>query len=486
MITEHPVSHYVPLSLGGDTIVTQYDMDAVSELGLVKFDFLGLRYLTILKDAENEVREGDPEFSLEKIPLDDKATYKMISDGDTSGVFQLESGGMRQMLTQLEPNSLEEITAAIALYRPGPMDSIPTFIARKHGRETVNYELPVMKDILSVTYGCIVYQEQVMQIFRALAGYSLARADLVRRAMSKKKADVLEAERERFLAGCSQNAIPAELAGKIFDDMASFANYAFNKSHATAYAVTTYRTAYLKRHYPAAYFCALLTSVLGSAPKVAEYIGQAHKRGIRVLPPDINESRMYFHVHGGNIRFGLLALKNVGVRFVEQLIAEREANGPFTSFESFLSRMADGELGKRQVESLIKSGSFDSFLVFRSQLLSSYEELIDTVLNKKRGNVAGQLDIFSALLPDTEETHEYPDIPEFTTRELLLLEKESSGMYFSGHLLDDYKEDIEREACDGISEILSAFEEGEAAPAYKERDKVTVCGMITSKTVKNT
>jgi len=486
VITEHPVSHYVPLALGGDTAVTQYDMDAVSELGLVKFDFLGLRYLTILKDAEREVKESDPSFSLEKIPLDDEKTYKMLSEGDTSGVFQLESGGMRQMLTQLLPSSLEEITAAIALYRPGPMDSIPTFIARKHGKEKVTYDLPVMKDILSVTNGCIVYQEQVMQIFRALAGYSLARADLVRRAMSKKKADVLEAERERFLSGCAQNGIEEALAGKIFDDMASFANYAFNKSHATAYAVTTYRTAYLKKHHPAAYFCALLTSVLGSAPKIAEYIGDAHRRGIRVLPPDINESRMHFHVHNGNIRFGLLALKNVGVRFVEQLIAEREANGVFTSFESFLSRMADGELGKRQVEALIKSGAFDSFGLFRSQLLATYEELIDTVLNKKRGNVAGQLDIFSTLLPDTQEEHTYPDIPEFSTRELLLLEKESSGMYFSGHLLDDYKDDIESVKFDGISDILAAFEPGESAPSYKEKDKVTVCGMITAKTVKNT
>ena len=486
VITEHPVSHYVPLAIGGDTAVTQYDMDAVSELGLVMFDFLGLRYLTILKDAEREVKESDPSFSLEKIPLDDEKTYKMLSEGDTSGVFQLESGGMRQMLTQLLPSSLEEITAAIALYRPGPMDSIPTFIARKHGKEKVTYDLPVMKDILSVTNGCIVYQEQVMQIFRALAGYSLARADLVRRAMSKKKADVLEAERERFLSGCAQNGIEEALAGKIFDDMASFANYAFNKSHATAYAVTTYRTAYLKKHHPAAYFCALLTSVLGSAPKIAEYIGDAHRRGIRVLPPDINESRMHFHVHNGNIRFGLLALKNVGVRFVEQLIAEREANGVFTSFESFLSRMADGELGKRQVEALIKSGAFDSFGLFRSQLLATYEELIDTVLNKKRGNVAGQLDIFSTLLPDTQEEHTYPDIPEFSTRELLLLEKESSGMYFSGHLLDDYKDDIESVKFDGISDILAAFEPGESVPSYKEKDKVTVCGMITAKTVKNT
>ena len=488
VITEKPVSEYVPLSLGGDTVVTQYDMDAVSELGLVKFDFLGLRYLTILKDAENEVRALNPEFSLESIPLDDVATYQMLTEGDSTGVFQLESGGMRQLLTQLCPSSLEEIIAAIALYRPGPMDSIPTFIARKFGKEQVTYDLPVMRDILAVTNGCIVYQEQVMQIFRALAGYSLARADLVRRAMSKKKADVLEAERERFLNGCHENGIDALIAGKIFDDMASFANYAFNKSHATAYAITTYRTAYLKKHYPAAYFSALLTSVLGSATKVAEYIGEAHKNAIRVLPPDINESFMHFHVHGGNIRFGLLALKNVGIRFVEQVILERNANGSFTSFENFLSRMKDGELGKRQVEALIKCGAFDSFGIYRSRLLASYEELIDTVLSEKRGNVAGQIDIFSSMsAQETKEAYSYPDIPELSTRELLLLEKESSGLYFSGHLLDDYSEDIAKKRCDSVSDLLDSFSDAsEGNPAYHEKDKVTVCGMITGKTVKNT
>ena len=487
VITERPVSDYVPLATSSDAVVTQYDMDAVGELGLVKFDFLGLRYLTILKDAEREIRENDPSFSLDNIPLDDPLVYKMLADGDSAGIFQLESGGMRQLLQQLCPESLEEITAAIALYRPGPMDSIPTYIARKFGKEQVRYDLPALKEILSVTYGCIVYQEQVMQIFRALAGYSLARADLVRRAMSKKKADVMEAERTRFLSGCAENGIEESLAGKIFDDMASFANYAFNKSHATAYAVTTYRTAYLKKHYPAAYFSALLTSVFGAPPKIAEYISEAQKHGIRVLPPDVNESRMYFSVHGNNIRFGLLALKNVGIRFVEQLIAERERGGNFGSFEDFLTRMSSGELGKRQVESLIKSGAFDSLGIYRSRLLSAMEELIDTVLSKKRGNVAGQIDMFSTALSGTEETnYSYPDIPEFTTRELLLLEKESSGMYFSGHLLDDYAEDIAREKNDSIADLLAAFAEGVETPAYREKDKVAVCGMVTAKTVKNT
>ncbi|MBO7171128.1 MAG: DNA polymerase III subunit alpha, partial [Clostridia bacterium] len=478
---------YVPLATNGEAIVTQYDMDAVAELGLVKFDFLGLRYLTILSDAAREIKEKDPVFSLANIPLDDAETYRMIGEGDTLGVFQLESGGMRQMLMQLLPSSLEEITAAIALYRPGPMDSIPTFIARKFGKEAVTYELPALENILSVTYGCIVYQEQVMQIFRALAGYSLAKADLVRRAMSKKKADVLEAERQSFLLGCEERGVVRPVAEHIFDEMASFASYAFNKSHATAYSVTTYRTAYLKRHYPAEYLCALLTSVLGNAPKIAEYIGEAHGRGIRVLPPDVNESRVYFHVHDNNIRFGLLALKNVGLHFVEQIIAEREKNGPFTSFEGFLSRMVDGDLGKRQVEALIKSGAFDSFGIYRSKLLAVCEEQIERMQAKKRGSLSGQLDMFAALGQDMGGvTVEYPDIPEFSTRELLLLEKESSGMYFSGHLLDDYKRDIEASHPSEISDILASFDESGDTVRFKDRDKVTLCGMITAKTVKNT
>ena len=487
VITERAVYDYVPLATNGEAIVTQYDMDAVAELGLVKFDFLGLRYLTILSDAEREIKEKDPAFSLSALPLDDADTYRMIGEGDTLGVFQLESGGMRQMLMQLLPSSLEEITAAIALYRPGPMEAIPTFIARKFGKEAVTYELPALESILSVTYGCIVYQEQVMQIFRALAGYSLAKADLVRRAMSKKKADVLEAERQSFLAGCTERGVSRATAEHIFDEMAGFASYAFNKSHATAYSVTTYRTAYLKRHYPAEYLCALLTSVLGNAPKIAEYIGEAHGRGIRVLPPDINESRVHFHVHDGHIRFGLLALKNVGIHFVEQIMAEREKNGPFTGFEGFLSRMADGDLGKRQVEALIKSGAFDSFGVYRSRLLAVCEEQIESLQAKKRGSLSGQLDMFASLGEELGGlTVEYPDIPEFSTRELLLLEKESSGMYFSGHLLDDYKQDIEASRPTEISDILASFAEDSSSAGFSDRDKVTVCGMITAKTVKNT
>ncbi len=484
VITDRPVREYVPLSVNGDAVVTEYDMDAVAELGLVKFDFLGLRYLTILSDAEKEIKQSDPSFDLNAIPEDDAATYKMLASGDTSGVFQLESGGMRQMLMQLQPTNLEEITAAIALYRPGPMDAIPTFIARKFGREQVTYAVPALQSILSVTYGCIVYQEQVMQIFRALADYSLARADLVRRAMSKKKAEVLEAERASFLQGCSANGIARDVAGHIFDEMESFAKYAFNKSHATAYAILTYRTAYLKKHYPAAYYCALLSSVLGNAPKISGYVRDAARVGIRILPPDVNESHTGFRVCGKNIRFGLLAVKNIGLSFVSQILNEREKGGAFRSFSDFIERMAEGDLNCRQVEYLIKSGAFDVFGLRRSQLLSEYEKQVEDALGKKRGSVAGQLDMFS-VFGGGETVVNYPDIPEFSAKELLLGEKESTGMYFSGHLLDEYAVDIASGKHDEIGDILAAFEEG-AEPTYTDRSRVTICGMITAKTVKTT
>ena len=326
-----------------------------------------------------------------------------------------------------------------------------------------------------------------MQIFRKLAGYSLARADLVRRAMAKKKADVLLAERERFLDGCRSNHIDETAASKIFDEMESFASYAFNKSHATAYAMITYRTAYLKKHYPAAYMAALLTSVLGNTAKVAEYISEAGKRGIRVLPPDVNQSEMHFHVCGRDIRFGLLALKNVGISFAECVIEERKKNGLYRSFEGFLSRISERELGKRQIEMLIKSGALDSFGVYRSRLLAVYEMQIENLLARKRGNIAGQIDMFSVLSDEDDmPSVEYPDIPEFSPKELLLLEKESSGMYFSGHLLDGYKRDIESEKHDEISDILLAFEEDAQSPSYREKSEVTLCGIITQKTAKNT
>ena len=400
VITENPLSDYVPLVSSNSAVLTQYDMDTIAELGLLKFDFLGLRYLTIINDAVQQIRESEPNFDIDKVPLDDPATYRLIAWGMTSGVFQLESGGMRQMLMNLSPSCFDDIVAAIALYRPGPMDSIPRFIENRKNPDRIVYRTELIEPILRSTYGCVVYQEQVMQIFRVLAGYSFGHADVVRRAMSKKKAGVMEAERDAFLAGCAQNGIARDVAEDIFTDMADFAHYAFNKSHAAAYAVISYRTAYLKAHYPKAYFAALLTSELGNMPKIAEYIAELGKHGIRVLPPDINESQAVFHVSGDHIRFGLLALKNIGRSFLENVVRERAQSGPYRSFDDFLDRMSNGDLNKRQVESLIKAGAFDTLGVFRSQLMAVYEPMIDRLQSKNRTNLTGQLDMFS--MPGTE------------------------------------------------------------------------------------
>ena len=485
VITEEPLSHYLPLATNGDAIVTQYDMDTVAALGLVKFDLLGLRYLTIISDAERAVRETVPDFDITRAPLDDEATYRLLSEGRTGGVFQLESGGMRQLLTEMRPKTVYDITAAIALYRPGPMESIPHYLACREGRETPIYETEALREILGDTHGCIVYQEQVMQIFRRLAGYSYARADIVRRAMSKKKASVLSAERDGFVRGAGERGVPREAAEALFDRMQSFAEYAFNKSHAAAYATLSFRTAYLKAHHPREYMAALLTSVLGDMTKTAEYIAEATRYGIAVLPPDINESRMTFSVSGENIRFGLLALRNVGRPFVEAILAERAAR-PFTSFGDFLERMSGKDMNRRQVETLIKCGAFDRLGVFRSRLLSVYEAMLDEIAQRDRAGVTGQMDIFSmGDAPEKAPEYRYPDIPEFGVRELLTLEKESSGMYFSGHIIEDYGKHMKTLSCTPISEILDGFgEEGEGA-TYTEGQRITVGGVITRRTVKN-
>lgn len=490
VITERPVSDYVPLSINDGGIVTEYDMDTVAELGLVKFDFLGLRYLTIIDDAAKAVADSVHGFDITKIPFDDAETFRLISDGQADGVFQLESNGMKQMLTQLQPESLEDIIAAIALYRPGPMDSIPTYIARRHKREEVVYPVPALRDVLGITYGCIVYQEQVMQIFRLLAGYSFAHADLVRRAMAKKKADVMMAEEKSFIEGAKKMGVAPAVAEQIFNDMASFASYAFNKSHATAYAVLSYRTAYLKAHYPKEYMAALLTSVLGDSIKVKSYVRECQKFRIRVLPPDINESKTDFSVTSDGIRFGLLALKNVGRSFVEAVLLER-SRGKFTSFADFVERMSGQELNSRMIESLIKSGAFDSFGVYRSRLMAGYPAMIETAQNKQRNNLSGQFDLFSdfsEIMPKIEES--YPEIPEYTARELLLLEKESSGLYFTGHLLDDFRRHIDTLNPDSIADILVAFEDDEGEPTgstrYRDGATVRCAGMVTARSDKQT
>lgn len=525
VITGEPVTDYVPLAVSKDAVITQYDMNTVADLGLLKFDFLALRYLTIIDDAVKQIRETEPEFDIEKADFGDRDTYELISSGNSIGVFQLEKPGMRSMLTNLKPENIDDILAAIALYRPGPMDSIPKYIDGKNSPDKVKYSHPSLEPILRSTYGCIVYQEQVMNIFRTVAGYSFGHADVVRRAMAKKKASVLEAEREGFVNGAVERGMSEETATALFDDMASFASYAFNKSHAAAYAVLTFRTAYLKTHYPRQYFSALLTSVLGSPEKIAEYIGDAEKFGIRVLPPDINRSMMDFHVSGKDITFGIAALKNVGGQFVNAVVRERE-RGDFRSFKDFLDRMTGGaELNRRVLETLIKAGCFDSLGIYRSQLMVTLDEALEAVSDRQRSNVAGQIDMFS--MPGgggdggTAQIA-YPDIPEYSMRDLLMMEKEMSGLFFSGHMLDGYSkhiaslkpvnisaltagdetEDDDRERNEGdygnegvgrnagnadvVAGGVNNGEVSEDAGEFRDGQTVTVCGMITSVTRKST
>ena len=492
VITELPLHNYVPLAMGNGSAVTQFDMTTVADLGLVKFDFLGLRYLTVIHDAERFVRRRIPDFDITTVPENDTKTFRLLCQGKTDGVFQLESQGMKAVLGRLAPGNLEDIIATIALYRPGPMDSIGTFIARKHGKEKISYKIPALAEILDVTYGCIVYQEQVMQIFRRLAGYSYAQADIVRRAMSKKKESVLLAEKERFVNGCASQGIETNLAEEVFDEMVSFAKYAFNKSHATAYGFLSYRTAYLKAHYPAEYFAALLTSVLSSTDKLRMYIADAQKLGISVLPPHINESDADFAVVDGRIRFGLLAVRNVGRAFAASVAAERRL-GRFSSLDDFVHRLGGKELNKRTLESLIKCGAFDGLGASRASMLSCYENILDTEQGKARNNISGQMDLFSLAsgqASGTSGAYEYPDIAEYPLKELLILEKESSGMYFSGHMLDNYSVYLSGIQRDLIADILAdtSEEHNSFETKYKDRGAVKIAGIVSAirkKEVKN-
>ncbi len=491
VITELPVTSYVPVASNGGVTVTQYDMDTIADLGLLKFDFLALRYLTIINHAEMQIRERIPDFDLTKAPMDDSATYDNICRGRTDGVFQLESGGIRQMLMQLKPRCLDDIIASIALYRPGPMDSIPKYIEARHDPSKIHYCTPALAPILDVTYGCIVYQEQVMQIFREIAGYSFGHADVVRRAISKKKQGVLDGEREAFLRGAVERGISEPDAAALFDDIVSFANYAFNKSHAAAYAVISYRTAYLKTHFPREYISALLTSVLGQTEKIAEYMADCRKRGIEVLPPDINYSYSGFHVDGEHIRFGLSALRNVGVSFIESVIAERTERGLFRDFTDFVSRMKDRDMNKRQLEALIKSGALDSLGARRSQMLAVYEQAME----RRNSTIPdGQIDMFAEIgdsMPPPPRIL-MPDIPELGKKELLNMEKESAGMYLLGHLADDYSNHLSALNCDSVGDILRSGEPPSEdgypahAPLYEDKASVTVAGVITKRVGKTT
>ena len=488
VITKDPTWEYVPLSYSGTGVVTQFDMNTDAALGLVKFDFLGLRYITVLHDAEMLIRKREPDFDLSRVPFYDKKTFELLSDAKTDGVFQLESAGMKAVLSRLAPSCFEDIIACIALFRPGPMDSIDKFIARKNGKESTEYEIPELAEILDVTYGCIVYQEQVMQICRKLAGYSYARADIVRRAMSKKKVSAMQAERDAFIDGCMSNGVSEEAANNIFDEMVGFAKYAFNKSHATVYGVTSYRTAYLKAHYPAEYFSALLSSVLDNSKKLKEYIADVQKLGVNVLPPDINLSESDFTVSDGNIRFGLLAIKNVGRIFSNTVVATRN-KGKFESFDNFVNRMPAHELNKRTVESLIKCGVFDSLGVNRNSLLSVYEGILDFELNLKHSNIAGQFDLFSLAANEIDApVYDYPSLPEFSLKELMILEKESSGMYFSGHMVDNYSYHISKLGVDRISDIIGAYADDAAGidERYRDGAEVKIAGIIASKKTKAT
>ena len=409
VITDKPIYEYVPIALNADIAVTQYSMEIIAELGLLKIDFLGLRYLTIIDNALKSIAQKTAldAFDINSIELNDPNIYKLYASGRTDGVFQFESVGMKNLLTSLKPESFEDIVAAIALFRPGPMDSIPTYIKNRHNKSGITYKLPELEPILEMTYGCIVYQEQVMQIFRTLAGYSYGRADIVRRAMSKKKADIMEEERADFILGCIENNIDEKTAVEIFNEMSDFANYAFNKSHAVAYAVVSYRTAYLKRYYTKEFFAALLSSVLNDANKTEDYIRDCEKLSIKIFPPDINISEAKFTVAGNldnAIIHGLLAIKNIGADLVRNIVGERESNGKYLSFSDFLNRLgqsrqtegiSDYELNKRQIEALIRSGAFDSISGGdRNGLIKDYEHIIDGINNKKRQNISGQVDLF--------------------------------------------------------------------------------------------
>ena len=490
VITKLPVYEYVPLARNDDAVVCQYVMTTLEELGLLKMDFLGLRNLTVLDDAVKMVQQREPEFALSKIPDDDAETYDMISRGQTAGVFQIESTGMTGVCVGLKPQSIEDITAVIALYRPGPMESIPRFIACKHDPKLVTYKHPRLVPILSVTYGCIVYQEQVIRIFQELGGFSLGQADMVRRAISKKKAKEIEKERQAFvygdaergIKGCIANGIDEKTAQAIYDEIYDFANYALNKAHAVSYAVVAYQTAYFKCHYTKEYMAALLTSVLDNSDKVAGYIGECRDCGIALLPPDVNRSSDRFTVEPGGIRFGLVAIKNIGRGFIQSVVREREQGGSFTSLQDFCDRMYDcGDMNKRAVENLIRSGAFDSMGARRSQLLAVYEKVLDGIGNVRRRNVEGQIDFFGmSTANSTVETVVMPDIPEFTATERMHMEKETTGLYLSGHPMVGYRAAARSSGAVTLNEILEDVSSEEGPTRFADGMPVTVAGIVAS------
>jgi len=507
VITKNNVREYVPLTLSKKTggISTQYNMNEVEELGLLKFDFLGLRNLTVLYDAIHEIKKKIPDFSLESIPEDDLPAYEMIAQGKTLGVFQLESEGMTSLCVGIAAKSIDDLAAVIALYRPGPMDAIPVFTRNSRDPSKIKYLDPSLKPILEVSYGCIVYQEHVIEILRKLGGFTLGQADLIRRAMSKKKQDEIQKERQAFIdgdpdrgiPGAVANGVPRKVAGQIYDAVTPFAGYGFNKPHAVAYAMIAYQTAYLKRHFPKEYMAALLSSVLGQPESVALYAAECREMGINLLPPDINESDAMFAVSGSDLRYGLVAVKNIGRGFIKEVVAERDENGHFRNFEDFCKRVYGGDLNRRAIESLIKCGCFDGLGANRKQLMMICQTVLDSVADHNRRNVAGQIDLFGVSGDNGDQSFgdiELPDIPEYSKGELTRMEREVTGLYLSGHPMDDYRDAVKRLDAVSIGEVLADFTRSPENTAdtardkakFKDNQKVVLAGVIESVKTKPT
>ena len=496
VISQKAIDEYVPLSLGADgSVTTQFTMTTLEELGLLKMDFLGLRTLTVIQNAVRLAQKSSGKrINMDAIDYNDKQVLDSIGSGKTDGVFQLESAGMKSFMKELKPQNLEDIIAGISLYRPGPMDFIPQYIRGKNNRDSITYDCPQLIPILEPTYGCIVYQEQVMQIVRDLAGYTLGRSDLLRRAMSKKKGDVMQRERQNFVygnpeegvPGCISNGIDEKTANKIYDEMIDFAKYAFNKSHAAAYAVVAYQTAYLKYYYPVEFMAALMTSVIDNSAKVAEYIYACRQMGIQILPPDINRGEGNFSVDGGNIRYGLAAIKSIGRPVIQAIIEEREIRGPFKNLKDFVERLSGREVNKRTIESFIKAGAFDSLGGTRKQFMMIYIQILDQVNQERKYSMTGQMSLFD--LVDEEQKKEFdiplPDVGEYAKETKLAFEKEVIGVYLTGHPLEDYEEKWRK----SISKTTLDFQVDDTTGRSKVRDgaKEIIGGMITAKTIKHT
>lgn len=496
VISQKPVVEYVPLSRASDgSLVTQFTMTTLEELGLLKMDFLGLRTLTVIQNAAKLVeRDKGVVLDMDHIDYDDKKVYAMLGAGKTEGVFQLESGGMTSFMKELKPGSLEDVIAGISLYRPGPMDFIPQYIRGKNNPDSITYDCPELEPILDATYGCIVYQEQVMQIVRNLGGYTLGRSDMVRRAMSKKKTSVMEKERQNFVygneeegvPGCINKGISEKVANKIFDDMIDFAKYAFNKSHAAAYAVVAYQTAFLKYYYPVEFMAALMTSVIDNPSKVSEYILSSRRMGIAILPPDINKGESSFSVDGGSIRYGLSAIKSIGRPVIEGLVEERNLRGGFKTLRDFIERMSGRDINKRTIENFIKAGAFDGIPGNRRQKMMVYVQILDAVNQEKKTAMTGQISLFDLVSEEEKEAYEIrmPDVEEYPKEAKLAFEKEVLGVYISGHPLEEYEQRWRNNITAVTTDFLPDEETG--MPRVIDNSKVTVGGMITGKTIKYT